>query len=159
MSDLERSAVLRSSTIRPWPSLLGRATRLLTAVRAASQKRPGLVDATFRLLTRTRAPGNAGAPGERNEVHVTRREHTLIVTDPGATIATRTGTCAGRGHVATCALPAPEPVSPVVIDGGDGDDRLDTSAMPSEARLDGGPGNDVLVSGTPRRPGDRRARR
>lgn len=39
-----------------------------------------------------------GAPGERNDVHVTRREQTLIVTDPGAMIATRTGTCVGHGH-------------------------------------------------------------
>lgn len=87
------------------------------------------------------------APGERNDVRVARSGQTLVVTDAGAEISASSSLCTSASHVVRCALPVPEPVSPIVLTGGDGDDRLDTTGMPSEAVLDGGPGDDVLTSG------------
>ena len=102
------------------------------------------------------APVYTADPGERNDVRVAvavvgsgaTAGATLVLSDPGAAIRTTSAACAATsGHVVTCNL-APQPISPITIRLGDGDDRADTSAAPqSGAVLDGAAGNDVLIGG------------
>ena len=95
------------------------------------------------------APTYTADPGERNDVRFAAAGTTLVVSDPGAAIRTTSAACASIvDHVVTCNLVPAQPVAPITVSLGDGDDRVDTSAAPlSPVVLDGGAGNDVLIGG------------
>lgn len=95
-------------------------------------------------------------PGEHNDVHVARvasglsisdAGSRLTISDPGAAIRAPSG-CDGVGtHLLTCTLNAP--LASIDVRGGDGDDRIDTSALTlgTRAIIDGGAGDDTLIGG------------
>jgi hypothetical protein len=85
--------------------------------------------------------------GEHNDVRVVRVASRLSISDPGAAIGAPSG-CDGAGtHLVTCTLD--KPLARMNVGGGDGDDRIDASALTNGTRaiLDGGAGNDTLIGG------------
>jgi RTX calcium-binding nonapeptide repeat (4 copies) len=85
--------------------------------------------------------------GERNDVRVVRVASRLSISDPGGAIRVPSG-CDGAGtHLVTCTLD--RPLARMDVRGGDGDDRIDASALTNGTRaiLDGGAGNDTLIGG------------
>jgi hemolysin type calcium-binding protein len=83
----------------------------------------------------------AAAPGEANALRASATGTTITLTDPGATIAVRTGCRAVDQHTATCTGTA---LSAALGDGADS--ATVTGAL--AAHLDGGAGADTLTGGT-----------
>jgi hypothetical protein len=83
----------------------------------------------------------AAAPGEANALRASAAGATITLTDPGATIAVRTGCQAVDQHTVTCAGSA---LSAALGDGADS--ATVTGGLP--AHLDGGAGADTLTGGS-----------
>jgi len=91
----------------------------------------------------------AAVPGERNDVRVALTELGLVVSDAGADIRSPSNHCSPRGsHLMTC-FPTPNlPIARIDVLVGDGDDRVDTSALVwTPVVLYGEAGDDVLIGG------------
>jgi hypothetical protein len=88
-------------------------------------------------------------PGERNDVRVALTDTGIVVSDAGADIRAPANGCTSiTPRLVNC---APMPSAPIVrldILGGDGDDRIDASALVfTPTLLEGGAGNDIVLGG------------